>query len=111
MRIFLLVLTIAFSLLMFAVCYIWAETNTISQFTDIFKSFYGGVPVLSSTIFSIGKLWYIAPALCLIMAVAGFIKKKFNSLVLLSTLFSISGVLIMLYAMYPLHLMLRNSVI
>jgi hypothetical protein len=76
MRIFLLVLTISFSLLMFAVCYIWAETNTISQFTDIFKSFYGGVPVLSSTIFSIGKLWYIAPALCLIEKIRQSLEEK-----------------------------------
>ena len=96
---------------MFSICYVWAETNTTSQFTNTFNSFYGGVPALSNAAFSIGKFWYIAPALCLIMAIVGLIKKKTNSFILLSTLFSIGGVLIMLYAMYPLHLMLGKSVI
>lgn len=111
MRIFLSILTMVFSALIIILCYIWTETNTIDQFTNVFKSLYGGIPALSVAAFSIGKFWYIAPTSFLAMLVSGFVNKQKNPFILLSTLFSAIGFLIMLYAMYPLHLMFGTSII
>lgn len=88
------------------IAWYWREAPTVSEFENFFRSFYGEVPVWSSLAFAIGGYWFIVPMVTLIIMVATLVWGKRGKHIgkLASASFAVT--IMMVYAMYPLHLML-----
>jgi len=93
-------------MLQIAVTYVWSETETVEQFTQVFQALYkNDVPVWSQMAFSFGKSWYWAPAIYTILMGLALYRQKSKPILLAVAVSSVFSFLAMLYAMYPLHIM------
>ncbi|MCL6417206.1 hypothetical protein MIB92_16215 [Aestuariirhabdus sp. Z084] len=111
MRFFLLFCGFVILSFQVALTYAWVETPMLRMFIDTFNGLYeGGIPVWSNMAFSWGKWWYFTAAMLLVALVYGFVIKRPVSSLLILVLASFLSVASMLYAMYPIHLMMQVSI-
>lgn len=110
MRIFFTLLVFLSVALQLAITWYWRETPTVPEFEKFFRSFYGEVPAWSSFAFSLGSYWIVVPIATSIFAVAALVwGARGQHLGKLATV-SLALTTLMVYAMYPLHLMLGQGV-
>ncbi|MDN3640769.1 hypothetical protein QWY82_18365 [Simiduia curdlanivorans] len=112
MRIFLVIIAIAFIMLQIVVTYLWTETDIIEQFTQVFQGLYpNGIPDWSKVAFSFGRSWYLVSALLIILVALALYDQKSKPALLAIAASSALSFLVMLYAMYPLHIMFSGTAI
>ena len=87
----------------------WMKTNAPQQFADVFKAFHGGIPAWTALAFSIGWFWLVLPLASLAWLFRAWkVKEQGRNPWTIATA-SLLAFVSMLYAMYPLHLMLAGS--
>ena len=112
MKISLIIFSILFITLQTATTIAWLETEIIEQFSGIFLGFYkSGIPAWSDMAFSLSGWWFLSSFTSLAFLVYGSILKKSNKVVFLALIISGFSFLGMIYAMYPVHLMLTDVTI
>nr|WP_298168393.1 hypothetical protein [uncultured Pseudomonas sp.] len=110
MRIIAVLLSILFAIAQFLIAWYWSQAVAVEQFESVFASIYGGVPAWSAMAFSIGPGWFVAPLLIGVFLIAAFFNNNLRTYLGRVSLaaFLITG--LMVYAMYPVHLMLSVPV-
>ena len=109
MRISLIIISIVFIALQTATTIAWLETEIIEEFTDIFLGLYrSGIPIWSDIAFSFGAWWLLSSFTSLVLWVYGSFFEKSNKLVFLALIISGLSFVGMIYAMYPVHIMLTD---
>ncbi|WP_417502760.1 hypothetical protein [Marinobacter sp.] len=109
MRVFFTLLILISVALQSAITWYWWETPTVLEFEKFFRSFYGEVPAWSSFAFSLGSYWIVLPIATLIITVVVLVLgSRRQHLGKLATI-SLALTTLMVYAMYPLHLMLGQG--
>lgn len=105
MKIIAVLLSILFAAAQSLIAWYWSEV-TVRQFESVFASMYGGVPAWSAVAFSIGPGWLVSPLLIGAFLIATFFNNNLRAYLGRVSLvaFLITG--LMVYAMYPIHLML-----
>ncbi|MGY5453054.1 hypothetical protein ACVFI8_19255 [Agarivorans sp. MS3-6] len=111
MKITLLILSMAFSAIQALLCYLWtrAEDNAADQFRQFIDSIYSEIPPWTETAFSLGRWWYLSAIACAMMAIYTYWQKSSYMHLFPPLLMAIFGTIAMLYAMYPIHLMLLHA--
>ena len=71
---------------------------------------YGGVPAWSAVAFSIGPGWFFAPLLIGVFLIAALFNNNLRAYLGLVSLAACLITGLMVYAMYPIHLMLSVPV-
>ena len=106
MRIIASFFLIIFAIAQSVIAWYWSEPIAINQFQSVLAALYGGIPTWSAMAFAIGQGWFIAPLLIGVFLAVAFFNKGIRSYIGLVSLaaFFVTG--LMVYAMYPVHLML-----
>ena len=90
----------------------WTETDIIEQFTQVFHGLYtNAVPGWSKVAFSFGRSWYLVSALHITLLALALYDRKSKPALLAIAVSSALSFLVMLYAMYPLHIMFSGTAI
>lgn len=108
---------ISFTLLVFLsvalqsiITWYWRETPAVPEFERFFRSFYGEVPAWSSFAFSLGSYWIVVPITTTIIVVVALVRGSRRQHLGKLAAASLALTALMVYAMYPLHLMLSQGV-
>lgn len=110
MRILLTILSVSFISIQFWLVWLWTNTDTTEKLIQFFKSFYGFIPTWSHLAFSMGSAWWLVPII--LISILGFViyTKGITLKITYLCIGSVCITLSMVYAMYPIHLMLTKSI-
>ncbi|MDO6765768.1 hypothetical protein [Agarivorans sp. 1_MG-2023] len=109
MRLTIIIFSIVFISLQTATSILWVQTKAIEQFRSAFLAFYSsGIPMWSDLAFSLGDWWFLPSFIALAFLVFGSIFNKTYSVTILALVISGLSFFGMLYAMYPVDLMLTD---
>ena len=106
MRVIAVILLMLFSVLQSMIVWYWSQTEAIEQFRSVFIAFNGSVPAWSETAFYIGSGWMAAPLLIGIFLVAAIFNKDIRTYLGHVSIIAFIVTILMVYSMYPLHIML-----
>ncbi|ABC27082.1 conserved hypothetical protein [Hahella chejuensis KCTC 2396] len=92
------------------VSWYWMNTDAPKQFLDFFNSLYGAAPAWSQWAFAFKQSSWWPPLLCAALLIFAIVKRPTQRLLgaVAGVSLSVAGGLV--YAMYPLHLMLQSPV-
>lgn len=106
MRTFVVLLILASTLIQGLIIAYWTQTAAPADFQRFFSGFYGETPLWSRAAFAFGYGWLLVPVMILAGLATAVARKSLRAH--LGKL-AVGGLLLtgaMVYAMYPLHLML-----
>jgi hypothetical protein len=90
----------------------WTEPNAKKQIVHFFRDIYGGMPSWTALMLGLGKAVWLLPAFSTFLLVLALWRKPKFPLSLVVVVVLVVAVLIgMLYAMYPIDLMMNGGVI
>jgi hypothetical protein len=99
-----------FSALQALVTAYWMKAGALQRFTDVFDAFYGAPPAWTALAFSIGWYWLTLPLASLVWLLLASQRQAQRRNAWTVTVVSLLGFLSMMYAMYPLHLMVAGII-
>jgi hypothetical protein len=84
----------------------WMKAEATQRFTDVFQAIHGTVPSWTALAFSFGWYWLALPIASLVWLFLAWRQQVRRRNAWTITAVSLIGSLSMMYAMYPLHVML-----
>jgi hypothetical protein len=101
---------VAATLVQAVLAWAWTEPNAKNQIVRFFRDIYGGTPSWTALMLGLGGAVWLLPAFSAVLLVLALWRKPRISLpvVAILVLTVLAG---MLYAMYPMDLMLKGGVI
>lgn len=101
-------LIILFAALQALVTTYWMKAGAAPRFTEVFHAIYGMLPAWTELAFSIGWYWLTLPLASLIWLLLAWRRHAQRRNAWTVTVVSLLGLLSMMYAMYPLHVMVAQ---
>lgn len=84
----------------------WMKAGATQRFSDVFQAIHGAVPGWTALAFSFGWYWLALPLASLVWLLLAWRQQAKRRNAWAITAVSLLGFLSMMYAMYPLHVML-----
>lgn len=97
-----------FAALQASVTAYWMKTGATQRFTDVFQAIYGELPAWTALAFSIAWYWLTLPLASLVWLLVAWREQAQRRNAWTVTIASLLGFLSMMYAMYPLHVMVAR---
>ena len=113
MKLFLSCISLMLALCQGIMAYVWVKSTRPygNEYSNFLELAYGHVPAWTEFAFSIGAWWFGIAVLTGVMVLSTYLCKASWLLHLVAFFWSLTMALALLYAMYPIHLMMNGGLV